>query len=733
MNKSYLYLSLLIGLWLSLAAQPGAAAPEQSPPAHDIRVLIDVSGSMKQNDPGNLRAPALRLLTGVLPSGTQAGVWTFARYVNMLVPYGAVNTAWREQARVAADRINSVGLYTDIEAALEKATWNWTAATAGTRRSLILLTDGLVDVSDDADADRRSRARVMDSLLPRLQRAGAAVYAIALSAGADGPLLQQLAAATGGGFEQADSADQLERIFFRMFEQAASPDTLPLTDNRILVDTGIEEITLLVFRRDHAPATTLTAPDGSTHDPARLPANARWHREARYDLVTIEKPMTGTWRVNAELDPDNRVMVVSNLRVVATQLPHQVLQGDAHDFLVRFTERDRAVARKEFLSLLKVRLLESGAGGEPAERPLHDNGRDGDSTAGDGIFGARLDTPRENGRRTLLVDVDGTTFRRQHRQEIEVVDSPVVADIRTDAGGPVLSVIPRAAIINPETLEVYATITDDGVLLDTRRLTRATPGEWRLPLDGYPPEGSYRLTLDIEGERPNGRPISYQPMPLHFGAAARPPAEAVESEADAGTDETDLAVEAEDTEELETADEDLATPGRTHWLLVAAVVVLLNLLLGGGLFLAYRKLFGEPVQPAAEEQAVAEAPAAAAAEAPAAPAAVFDHSQPSIVTQIAQAAAGTAAGTESMEAPVHHDAAGAAIDARTAEPAGNTVEPLAAPVDAPAGAEPLDSSPELVLADDSDQAAPEALEERLKNLKVEEIDLGFEEKARGTG
>ena len=40
----------------------------------DIRVLIDISGSMKQTDPNNLRAPALKILTGLIPAGVQAGV-----------------------------------------------------------------------------------------------------------------------------------------------------------------------------------------------------------------------------------------------------------------------------------------------------------------------------------------------------------------------------------------------------------------------------------------------------------------------------------------------------------------------------------------------------------------------------------------------------------------------------------------------------------------------------------
>ncbi|MBK8162818.1 MAG: hypothetical protein IPK65_06630 [Gammaproteobacteria bacterium] len=45
---------------------------------------------------------------------------------------------------------------------------------------------------------------------------------------------------------------------------------------------------------------------------------------------------------------------------------------------------------------------------------------------------AQLTASGETGAHTVVVDVDGTTFRRQHRQDIEVVESPVIADIRTD-------------------------------------------------------------------------------------------------------------------------------------------------------------------------------------------------------------------------------------------------------------------------------------------------------------
>ncbi|MCC6302473.1 MAG: VWA domain-containing protein [Gammaproteobacteria bacterium] len=726
MKTSHILSSLLLILSVTGSAL-AAAPPPTATPAYDIRILIDVSGSMKQNDPANLRKPALRLLTGLLPSGTQAGVWTFGRYVNMLVRHGEVNTDWRERAMDAAELINSAGLFTDIEAALGTASWNWATAAPGIRRSVILLTDGLVDVSTTPESDRLSRARITDEILPRLRDAGVEVYTIALSNDADEPLLRQLSASTGGWFERADDADELERIFLRMFEKAAQPDTLPLIDNQILVDESIEELTLLVFRADGAPATTLTTPDGVTFGAMRLPPNVRWHNEARYDLVTVEKPATGAWRVNADIDPDNRVMVVSNLRVVATQLPNQVLKGDAQDLLVRFTEQNRPITDGEFLHFLQVKALENTAEGATSERLLLDNGRDGDIMPGDGIFGTRLTATGETGAHTVIVDVDGTTFRRRHRQDIEVVESPVIADIRTEGNGPALFVIPRAGIIDPETLEAAATITGDGERGDVLPMVRTSPGEWRLGLEGYPPEGRYRIILEIDAERPNGKPIHYQGEPLHFGRPASsiearsPDAEESIAGEDPASSEEEAIAEEDPAGEDDAASE--APPARLNWILVVTLVVLLNALLGGVLFLVYRKLFGNGAESAPEATADEDAPSEPAA-APGAPTTAFDDTRPSVVSQIAEAAAATEPGP----AAAHEDA-----------PAEMEVMAPAPPdrpdtTDSPAPRPPTDASaPELVM--ESETPAPETgeLDDRLKNLNVEEIDLGFEETTRRAG
>ncbi|HFD92293.1 MAG TPA: VWA domain-containing protein [Gammaproteobacteria bacterium] len=562
---------------LCALAQPG-----------EIRILIDVSGSMKRNDPENLRIPALKLITGLLPKGTRAGVWTFGKYVNMLVPVDTVDDAWRARAIAAAEKISSHGLYTNMEETLADASWGWKETTEETRRSIILLTDGYVDISPDPDKNRASRDRILNALLPRLQQTGVSIHTIALSGDADAALLRQLATATRGSYEQALSAEQLERLFFHMFERTANPDTLPLEDNTILVDETIEELTLLIFRKEGAPETRLTTPHGITFAHDKLPPNVRWHREKRYDLITIDQPMTGEWQVAADMDPDNRVMVVTNLQAVTTRLPENIALGDEHTFYIRLLDHGKVIEKKEFLYFVRVDVTQESDSGERWDWMLLDNGRRGDARPGDGTYTLHLDRSLATGTHRLTVEIDGTTFKRVHHQTFNVYDSPVLAVIENGAENqeeiPVLSVIPRAGMIVPDTMEIRATLSDGDGMEQILAVPRVNHNEWRLPLGDYPADRRYRIDLSIQGERPSGRPIDDTTGPLYFGA---PPAVTEAEEPVAETLQQATETNPVDADDETTASED-APP---NWLWVGFQVLLINALVIGGLIFAYRKWF----------------------------------------------------------------------------------------------------------------------------------------------
>ncbi len=564
----------------------------------EIRILIDVSGSMKWNDPENLRVPALKLITGLLPKNTNAGVWTFGKYVNMLVPVGTVDNAWRKHAMTAAGKISSHGLYTNIEDTLADASWGWSKPDENAQRSIILLTDGYVDISANETKSQDSRSRILNVILPKLQQAGVTIHTIALSEDADTGLLRQLATATNGSHEQAQTAEELERIFFHMFERAADPDTLPLENNSVLVDDSIEELTLLVFHGEHSPPTRLSTPNGISFSHDKIPPNVRWHHEQRYDLVTIDEPMVGTWHIDADVDPDNRVMVVANLKVVTTRLPENISLGDQFTFLVRLLENNKTIEKKEFLHFIKVNVTQESDTGEQWDWMMLDNGRGNDAQPSDGTYTLDLDKSLNTGTHHLTVEVDGTTFKRIHRQTFHVYDNPVLATIEplgnADLNEYVLTIIPRAGMISPETMQVNARLSDGQGMEETMTIPRVNHNEWRLLFSDYPSDRAYQLELVVSGEKPSGKPVSSTIGPLRFGSSSTINTTASDEIAEEPEDVTKD--EAGDPSESTANISDAAQETETSWWLVGFQVILFNAIIFAGLFFSYKRWFSSRMQ-----------------------------------------------------------------------------------------------------------------------------------------
>ena len=63
--------------------------------AHEVAILIDTSGSMIQNDPKNLRKPAIRLASQMLPMGSKAGIWLFDSRARTLIRFNDVTAQWK--------------------------------------------------------------------------------------------------------------------------------------------------------------------------------------------------------------------------------------------------------------------------------------------------------------------------------------------------------------------------------------------------------------------------------------------------------------------------------------------------------------------------------------------------------------------------------------------------------------------------------------------------------------
>jgi len=487
-----------------------AAAEANKSQKADVRLLIDISGSMKNNDPNNLRIPALQLVTNLLPKGSDAGVWAFGRYINMLVPLSTVDAKWQDKATKSAKKINSKGLYTNIGSVLEKASYGWSKADPNEKRSMVLLTDGMVDISKDPAVNAKERARILNEILPKLKKGGVAIHTIALSQNADHELLKELSMQTDGWYQTVNNAAELQKVFLKIFEQSVARDNLPISDNQFSVDKSIDEMTVLVFRQDNSSPAKLISPSGEVFDKDSKSSKIRWFSTDGYDLVTLQKPATGQWKIDAKVDPDNRVMVVSKLGLSVANLPNNLLAGEAINYELQLLEEGTVINNSDFLKLVDATLEQNKDDKKSKLAMFYDSGSH--------TFKQSFFTDSFEGELKLRLHVSSPTFERVRTHAINIYGSPLVAEVQISPDNVephkiMLSV--RDDIVDPNSLKINVTISKpDGEKLFQGIEDLSVPLEISADLTG----GEYNVEFKITGKSVLGRNFSVSSGSLNFTA-----------------------------------------------------------------------------------------------------------------------------------------------------------------------------------------------------------------------
>lgn len=487
----------------------------------DIRIIIDVSGSMKQTDPKNLRVPSTKMLINLIPKGDKAGVWMFAEEVEVLTPHAKVSQEWKNNGTAGANSIHAKGLFTNIGKALESVIVGWDdTKDKDSKRSIILLTDGLVDVSKDPAENKKAREHIIQNIIPKLQAKNIKVFTIALSDHTDEVLLKKLAMDTDGFFRKAKEAQDLQRSFFKLFESAIKQDDLPIENGEFKVDKQVKELTIMVFHKKDAPPVSLKDPKDYIIHATKLPPNVRWHSEASYDLITVIAPTPGRWRLIDADDPDNRVFVLSDLKLSVSPLPQNVFLFEQIPYESALTNAGKIINKQNFLKAHPFSISQ-GFENEPKKHKkwnLKDNGLGYDKQKEDGVFEHKLSYNSQHvGRQEVSLTVRGQTLERRNKQIINVYTSPV--DI-TDQHNPDyrqhdVFFKPKAKLVKPSSLALTALVTDGfGNSEAITILPSDEAGVWVLNLPASSSDYHYNVVLDAKGETVNGRAFRVVTPPI---------------------------------------------------------------------------------------------------------------------------------------------------------------------------------------------------------------------------
>lgn len=220
------------------AADPPTVSPEQavvevtatptepaakSATSVDVEAVLDVSGSMKKNDPQFLLREVVSSFASRLAPDSRLGIILFAENAEVTLGLTAVETPdFTEQVAKSLQRIEYRGRRTDIPAGVERGLYELREhGRPEAQRNLIIFTDGLVDVGSPAKDLERARW-LREDLALQAKQSGVRIFGIALTEAADFQLMQSVAQTTGGEYFRvlaaADIPGTFEKISARIEE-----------------------------------------------------------------------------------------------------------------------------------------------------------------------------------------------------------------------------------------------------------------------------------------------------------------------------------------------------------------------------------------------------------------------------------------------------------------------------------------------------------------------------------
>ncbi|MES2662222.1 MAG: vWA domain-containing protein [Pseudomonadota bacterium] len=392
----------------------------------ETRVLIDVSGSMKETDPKNLRKTALTLFINLLPINSKASVDIFDADRKNIIPFNVVNMGWKKKSTQHIQKIHSNGLWTDIGSALDHSLNEFTDVPEeyktnpyefSTQRQIVLLTDGKIDV-EKSENNSSERQRVLHDVIRKAQSLGIKIHTIALSENADKELLEALALHTEAAYVVADSSEALTEKFLSIMNQATKPEQLPIQGNQFTIDSSIKEFTLLAFRKSDSAPIVLITPEKESITPIRKKDNVQWVTEKEYDLLTVIEPAPGQWTIQGQVDPDSQITIVSDLELNFGKLARHIESQEKIEFNFFLTEDKKTIIEPRFLKLISFEFIQKHA--DKSWKTLLGFGQPNFTIPSDGIYRIPLVETLLPGENKLKVIVNGRTFQRQKTYQLTV-------------------------------------------------------------------------------------------------------------------------------------------------------------------------------------------------------------------------------------------------------------------------------------------------------------------------
>lgn len=204
-----------------------------------LALVIDGSGSMKKNDPNNVRIEAAKKAIALLGEDDQVCVVEFSDKVSVLVPLRKVGGA--DSRNDIISKISAIGVKgdTDIRGGMASALAELSKAEGSKKKLALLLSDGVPDMPDLLKDPNKMTAYLaeVDKTAGDYKSHGWSIHSIALQKEEAGQLLRKIAQQTGGEYFFVKDAADLTTFFqsillVQKYSHSEKPELAYIFENR---------------------------------------------------------------------------------------------------------------------------------------------------------------------------------------------------------------------------------------------------------------------------------------------------------------------------------------------------------------------------------------------------------------------------------------------------------------------------------------------------------------------
>ncbi|MBN2654790.1 MAG: VWA domain-containing protein [Nitrospirae bacterium] len=400
--------------------QHAAQTVQNADNGFDIVLLMDSSGSMKETDPRSFRKPASQLFITLLSKSDRVSIISFGESSKTLLSLTDVSDKNTKAISNAVSAISSKELATNIYLAV-KSGYEELSRSERKNRIMLLMSDGKLALGTK-ERDEEANA-ALNALMPEVVKSGIKLYSIAFTDLSDMKYLEGLARA-GGGFSKIAKEDKdIHLIFTDLFEKIKSPDTVPIEGDTFKIDASINEAIVVVNKQPGAEIA-LYDPSGRKYTGASHAANMKWHSATVFEMISIQTPAAGAWRVKLSKADGNKVFVITNLKLMSSFNQNYVNSGSPVYLDAWLQKDDIKIGSRGVLGQTYFYSLLTRPDGSKVKVDMKQPDQSVQQADADDAVRAATITTAEKGDYTISIFAEGPAFKREKVFKFKAVEPP---------------------------------------------------------------------------------------------------------------------------------------------------------------------------------------------------------------------------------------------------------------------------------------------------------------------